>query len=149
MSGLTPEEQRELGSAHLARLLLQALRRVERASVDKLHERGHRGVRTGHIPVFASVDKGGTRITDLAARAGMTRQMMGRLVRELAEQGYVASHGDPVDQRAVIVTLTDRGWAFCDDAQEVITELEGEYATLLGGADLDRLRVALARLAAS
>jgi DNA-binding MarR family transcriptional regulator len=148
MSGLSPDDQRVLGTAHLARLLLQALRRVERASVDKLHGRGHEAVRTGHIPVFANVDAEGTRITDLAARAGMTRQMMGRLVRELEEHGYASSRPDPGDHRAVIVSLTERGWAFCHDAQEVMAELEREYETLLG-ADLDRLRAALSRLAGS
>ena len=149
MSALTASEQRELGSAHLARLLLQALRRVERASVEKLHGRGHRAVRTGHIPVFANTDADGTRITELAARAGMTRQMMGRLVRELEDHGYVASRVDPADQRAVIVTLTNRGWDFCHDAQEVMAELEAEYGDLLGDGGLDHLRTSLIALAAS
>jgi DNA-binding MarR family transcriptional regulator len=114
----------------------------------KLHERGHRDLRTGHIPVFSNVAAGGMRITDLAAQAGMTRQMMGRLVRELADLGYVTSHPDPADQRAVIVELTERGWQFCRDAQEVMVELEREYATLLGGDELAQLRSALVRLAA-
>src|SRR6266542_3146473 len=88
----TPDEQRELADAHLGRLLLQALRRVQASSVAKLQERGHPDVRTGHLPVFSNVEEEGTRITDLAARAGMTRQMMGRLVRELERQ-YAAMLG--------------------------------------------------------
>jgi DNA-binding MarR family transcriptional regulator len=143
---LAESERRELAGAHLGRLLLQALRRVEVASIRKLQERGHREVRTGHIPVFGNVAAGGMRITDLAAHAGMTRQMMGRLVRELEELGYVASRPDPADQRAVIVELTDRGWRFCKDAQEVMAELEREYETLLGDSELAHLRAALIRL---
>src|SRR6185295_19288107 len=92
---------------HLARLLLRALRAVQASYIERLQQRGHPGVRTGHIPVFAGLDPGGTRITDLANRAGMTRQMMGRLVRELADLGYLAADPDPHDQRAVIVTMTD------------------------------------------
>jgi DNA-binding MarR family transcriptional regulator len=140
---LSEEERRELAGAHLGRLLLQALRQVEAASMRKLRERGHRELRTGHIPVFGNVAAGGMRITDLAARAGMTRQMMGRLVRELEDLGYAASRPDPADQRAIIVELTDRGWQFCHDAQEVMVELEREYDAALGPGDLGRLRAAL------
>jgi DNA-binding MarR family transcriptional regulator len=147
MSHVSPEELRELGTAHLGRLLLQALRRVQATSVGKLQQRGHPAVRTGHIPVFGQVAAGPARITDLAASAGMTRQMMGRLVRELEDEGYVRSGPDLHDQRAVMVELTPRGVAFCDDAQQVMTEMEAEYAELLGGDGLDQLRTALARLA--
>ncbi len=148
MSELSTAELRELGSTHLARLLLRALRQVERWSVDRLHDRGHVGVRIGHIPVFANIDGTGTRITDLAARAEMTRQMMGRLVRELEEQGYVTSRTDPADQRAVVVTLTGRGWQFCRDANEVVAEMEAHYAELLGREGVAHLRTGLIRLAA-
>jgi len=143
-----PDELRELGTAHLGRLLLHALRRVQATSLSKLQERGHPTVRTGHIPVFSGVASGITRITDLAAAAGMTRQMMGRLVRELETEGYVRNRPDSHDQRAVVVELTPRGVAFCDDAQAVMTELEAEYADLLGGTGLVELRAALIRLAA-
>jgi len=141
----TPD-RRELASAHLGRLLLHAHRRVQVDSIAKLQERGHGEVRTGHIPVFSNVDKDGTRITDLAARAGMTRQMMGRLVRELESLGYATSRSDPADQRAIVVSLTENGWRFCDDAQEVMVELEREYADLLGDDGLHRLRDALLTL---
>jgi len=153
MTRPTAQELRKLGEAHLGRLLLQALRRVEAASVAKLHQRGHTGVRTGHIPVFSGVAPdgvgGNTRISDLAARGGITRQMMGRLVRELEEHGYVATSADPTDQRAVVVEMTARGWQFCRDAQEVMAELEVEYAGLLGGDRLGDLRRSLTELASS
>jgi DNA-binding MarR family transcriptional regulator len=72
--------------------------------------------------------------------------MMGRLVRELEELGYARSRPDPADMRAVVVELTDRGWQFCHDAQEVMVELEREYEALLGEGELVRLRAALLHL---
>ncbi len=146
---LTEAELHELGSAHLGRLLLQALRAVEADSVGRLRERGHEAVRTGHIPVFSGLGGGRRRITDLAAGAGMTRQMMGRLVRELEETGYVRSAGDPADQRATVVELTEHGWRFCHDAQDVMRDLERGYGELLGTGGLARLRKALSTLASS
>src|SRR4051812_17845452 len=107
----------------LGRLLLQAHRRAQAASLAKLQQRGHAQVRPGHLPVITNLDPEGTRITELANRAGMTRQMMGRLVRELEELDYVVSRPDPTDQRAVIVSLTERGTRFLADAPAAIADV--------------------------
>ena len=137
---------------HIARLLLRAVRAVQSTYIERLQQRGHPGLRTGHIPVLAGLNPGpgdggtegaGTRITDLANRAGMTRQMMGRLVRELEALGYLATATHPDDQRAVVVTMTERGHAIRTEAAAVITELEADYAVLLNDPDLVSLKGAL------
>lgn len=138
---------------HIARLLLRAVRAVQSTYIERLQQRGHPGLRTGHIPVFAglnpesagsdSAEGAGTRITDLANRAGMTRQMMGRLVRELEALGYLTTATHPDDQRAVVVTMTERGNAIRAEAAAVITELEADYAVLLDDPDLASLKGAL------
>lgn len=128
---------------HIARLLQRALREVQAEYIERLQARGHPGVRTGHIPVFAGIEPDGTRITDLADRGGMSRQMMGRLVKELESLGYLRTAADPADQRAVIVTMTRRGTALGTEAAAVIRELEHDYAKRLGDPGLTRLRAAL------
>ena len=131
---------------HIARLLLRAVRAVQSTYIERLQQRGHPGLRTGHIPVFAGLNTEGdegTRITDLANRAGMTRQMMGRLVRELEALGYLATATHPDDQRAVVVTMTERGQSIRTEAAAVIAELEADYAVLLKDPDLVALKGAL------
>ena len=146
---------------HIARLLLRAVRSVQATYIERLQQRGHPGLRTGHIPVLAGLAPdspdtdgdtdggadqpagGGTRITDLANRAGMTRQMMGRLVRELEALGYLATATHPDDQRAVVVTMTEQGNAIRAEAAEVIAELEADYAVLLHDPGLANLKGAL------
>ena len=135
-----------VNEAHIARLLLQALRAVQVTYLERLAERGYPGVRPGHIPVFAGLDPDGTRVTDLAERGGMTRQMMGRLVRELEQLGYLATRTDPADQRAVLVTMTDRGRALGVAAVDVIAGLERWYADTLGDPGLARLKGGLATI---
>jgi DNA-binding MarR family transcriptional regulator len=63
--------------------------------------------------VFENLDPGGTRLTELAARAGITRQPMTKLVSVLKQQGYLERRPDPSDGRARIVrpTLTGRQMA--------------------------------------
>jgi DNA-binding MarR family transcriptional regulator len=133
---------------HIARLLLRAVRAVQSTYIERLQQRGHPGLRTGHIPVFAGLNTEGgvvqgTRITDLANRAGMTRQMMGRLVRELEALGYLATATHPDDQRAVVVTMTEHGQSIRTEAAAVIAELEADYAVLLKDPELASLKGAL------
>jgi DNA-binding MarR family transcriptional regulator len=131
---------------HIARLLLRAVRAVQSTYIERLQQRGHPGLRTGHIPVFAGLNAEGdtgTRITDLANRAGMTRQMMGRLVRELEALGYLSTATHPDDQRAVVVTMTEHGQSIRTGAAAVIAELEADYAVLLNDPDLASLKGAL------
>jgi DNA-binding MarR family transcriptional regulator len=137
---------------HIARLLLRAVRAVQASYIERLQQRGHPGLRTGHIPLFAGLNPdspSGTRITDLANRAGMTRQMMGRLVRELETLGYLATAADPDDLRAVVVTMTERGNAIRAEAADVIAELEADYSILLKDPDLATLKGALLTIIAT
>src|SRR5258705_5108704 len=137
MSDITPDELRGLP---LGRLLLHAHRRAQAASLAKLQQRGHAEVRLGHLPVITNLDPAGTRITELATRAGMTRQMMGRLVRELEALDYVRSRPDPTDQRAVVVSLTERGEQFLAEAPTAMAEVDSDFADVLGPAELAHLR---------
>ena len=47
-----------------------------------------------HIP------PAGIRLTDLAARAGITKQAMAELVAEIERRGYLQRTADPADRRA-------------------------------------------------
>jgi DNA-binding MarR family transcriptional regulator len=135
------------GDDDLARLLLRAFRAVT-AKVDaQLADLGHADVRTGHAAVFTNLDPGGTRIVTMAQRAGVSRQAMSGLVRELEETGYVAVSPDPTDARATLVRLTAKGEKFCALAAEIVAAMEAEWVELLGRAELTRLRRSLHRLA--
>lgn len=146
MSDLTGAELRALP---LGRLLLQAHRRAQAASLAKLQASGHAEIRLGHLPVITNLDPEGTRITDLAARAGMTRQMMGRLVKELEALDYVRSRPHDTDQRAVVVSLTERGERFRSDAPAAMAAVDRDFTALLGPAELAALREMLVRVAES
>ena len=89
--------------------------------------------RAAHSAVFANIDlAAGTRLTDLARRATMTPQAMGELVDDLERLGYVRRVPDPVDRRAKLVVLTDRGRGSVEAAMAVIGAIEADITTLFG-----------------
>ncbi|MGH2873961.1 MAG: MarR family winged helix-turn-helix transcriptional regulator [Solirubrobacteraceae bacterium] len=89
------------------------------------------------------------RITELAAREGVTQPGITRLVDRLAGRGWVARDADPSDGRVVLVTLTDAGRAVHDSLraeyravmhEEMATLAERDVRTLADAIEiLDRL----------
>jgi DNA-binding MarR family transcriptional regulator len=92
------------------------------------------------------LNREGMRITEIAEQAGVTKQTAGALVDELAAGGYVSRRPDPVDARARLVILTDRGEQLCAAAGAEIGEVEAEWQTHLGAKAYAELRSALAAL---
>ena len=131
---------------HIGVLFQQLSRDFERRARATLRGRGHAGLQPSHQSVFASLGRAGTRLTDLAERAGTTKQAMGQLVDDLERQGYVERVPDPDDGRAKIVRLTRQGASFMDDAAEVVADIWRDYASLLGERELALLQNRLGSL---
>jgi DNA-binding MarR family transcriptional regulator len=132
-----------VGQDDLGHLLRQAVRAVDTATVRRMAELGHDGVRIAHAPVFLHLDPGGTRMVTLAQRVGISRQAIGQLVHDLQESGYLEVVPDPADGRAALVRLTSVGVAFCRQAAAAVRAQEREWEALLGAEATDGLRRAL------
>ena len=107
---------------------------------------GFDDIRPAHTPVFQHLAPEGSRVTELAERAGMTKQAMGYLIAYLEEHGYVERAPDPRDGRAQVVRRTERGWAINRTARRVVQEVQDEWARRLGDERMRELRTLLAAL---
>ncbi|MFC9559369.1 MarR family winged helix-turn-helix transcriptional regulator [Agromyces sp. NPDC056965] len=115
-------------------------RTLTAAIFERLAERGFGDVHQAHVAVFSALDPEGTRVSTLAARAGISRQAMSALVRTVAAAGYVTTESDPTDQRATIVRLDRRGAEFCRAAVVASAEANARIEQSLGPAETARLR---------
>jgi DNA-binding MarR family transcriptional regulator len=118
--------------ANVGTLLLLAYRRFETELFAELHRAGHLDLRPKHGAVLASVGPTGTRPSELAERAGMTKASMGELVDDLEALGYVLRASDPDDGRARRVVLTGAGLDVARLAQQVIAGIERRWAARIG-----------------
>src|ERR1700723_3764335 len=84
---------------------------------------GTEGIRPAHLQVFGVIKAEGTRLTDLAAWAGMSLSAMAELVDGLEQLGYVERRRDPEDGRAKLVLLTGSGWRAIRQGQRVIAHI--------------------------
>ena len=127
-------------SDNIGRLLLRAQRDFDAQLNARLRERGYPDVRLAHSALFAHIEPEGTRSSELAEQAGMTKQGMGQLVADLEKKGYVERVEDPVDRRTKLVRLTKKSRRHVRDAREIIGEIEEAYALRLGNGRLETLR---------
>ncbi len=100
-------------------------------------------IRVTHGCVFGYIDPEGTRLTELAERAHMTKQSVGEVASDLEQRGYVERVADPADGRAKIIRLTERGRDAQRVGRDLIDEIEREWAERFGEERIAALRDAL------
>jgi DNA-binding MarR family transcriptional regulator len=103
-------------------------------------------LRLSHLHVFGNIKADGTRLTDLAAWAGMTPPSMAQLVDELEAEGLLERRADPTDGRAKLVALTPSGWDAIRTGREIIARIEADYASRIGAERFEAMCWALQNL---
>lgn len=105
-------------------LLVLANRHVAAALQEHLVAAGFQDHRLVHHTVMAHVTREGLRLTELAARAGITKQAMSELVTDLVKRGYLQTKPDPADGRAKLITFADRGRRAVDAAMKAFGTID-------------------------
>jgi DNA-binding MarR family transcriptional regulator len=130
-----------VADADLLRLLLDGHRALSSELVSWMDERGYPDAKAGHAAVFMNIDRrSGTRLTDLARRAGITKQGMMLVVDDLEQRGYVRRVPDTEDARAKVVRLTARGRRYVAEARRAMAALEARVRRELGERRYEALR---------
>jgi len=107
---------------------------------------GFGDITTAQGRLFARIGPQGTRVTELAEHARITKQTAGFLVDQLERAGYVRRVPDPADARARLVRIAPRGEAAIAVARAAEAEVEVEWTRYLGKQGANQLRRALTRL---
>ncbi|WP_454198052.1 MarR family winged helix-turn-helix transcriptional regulator [Nocardia sp. Marseille-Q1738] len=127
-------------------LMFVAYRSMEERVFAALAEAGYGDISVAQGRLAARIAPQGSRITELAEQAQVTKQTAGFLVDQLERAGYVERMPDPRDGRARLVRLSERGRGMADYANEIADNIQGEWAAHLGARRMRNLREALTRL---
>ncbi len=132
----------------LIRLLNAALDSFSEELSKRLESAGFTDIRPSHGCVFGTIDPQGSRLTDLAHRARMTKQSVGEATTDLEHRGYLERVPDPDDGRAKIIRLTGRGREAQSIGRLLIVDIEAEWADRYGEQLISFLREALEAISA-
>lgn len=131
---------------NLGLLLFIPYRAMEDRVFAAMAEAGFGDVTPAQARVFQRIAPGGSRLTDLAEQAQITKQSAGFLVDQLERAGYVERVPDPTDARARLVRVSERGARAIPIAAAVVARVEAEWEAHLGKQRTRQLREALTRL---
>ncbi len=134
------------GELNLGLLCFIAYRAMETRIIDALATAGYDDLTVAQGRVFARIGPDGTRVTDLAEQARITKQTATFLVEQLERAGYVERVPDPTDARARLVRIAPRGRKAVAIARRAEAEVEAEWTRHLGRQSATQLRRALTRL---
>lgn len=133
-----PEQADTLGA-----LLRSPYRKLSERLYAEMASTGFPEIRPAHSVVFRHIAPSGSRLTDLAEVARLTKQSMAYLVGYLEKHGYVTIATDPDDGRAKLVQLTKRGQSFIKALLAASFRLETDIGKKMGSAKLQTLRTSL------
>ena len=123
-------------------LLRVPYERVREHILDRLHAAGFDDIDQAHFNVLQYPGPHGRRPSEITAHARVSKQAMNYLLNQLEARGYFERRADPDDARSTRIILTRRGEAVGKTVRQAVSELEHEWATLLGArrfATLKRL----------
>ena len=127
-------------------LLFVPYRAMETRVLDALVAAGFDDLTMAQARLAGRLAPDGSRLTELADQARITKQTAGFLVDQMERHGYVRRVPDPTDGRARLVRLAERGLAAAAVAAATVAQVEEEWVAHLGTARMRALREALGRL---
>ncbi|MGW5688016.1 MarR family winged helix-turn-helix transcriptional regulator [Nonomuraea sp. NPDC003754] len=125
----------------------QVLFSLQKELFGTLAEQGHPRLRPRHGAVMAYLDEAGSRATDLAQLSGQHKQVIGTLVDELVELGYVRREPDPRDRRAKLVVPTELGLDQMARSDRIVADIERRHAEAVGEEEYAAFRRVFRRVA--
>lgn len=112
---------------------------------EMLKGMGH-PVTSAHIKVMPHIDIDGTRLTELARRAHLTKQSAWELIKNMETHGYLERSVDLHDARAIRISYTKKGIEFFRDVCAGLAIREDDVAARIGKANAKCLKSLLAKL---
>lgn len=128
---------------HLGRLLGHAMRKFDERVLQLMaHNEGaplalanlaaRDQISAAHVHITRHLAIEGSRLTDLAQAAGMSKQAMGDLVDQCTAWGLVQRQSDLQDARAKRVVFTADGLAWLQAFKDAVSQAEAEFKQAVG-----------------
>ncbi|MEO0382693.1 MAG: MarR family winged helix-turn-helix transcriptional regulator [Pseudomonadota bacterium] len=131
----------ELRRTNLGKLLDEVHVGFDKLALHYLHEAGYPDLKAAHTHVLRTMRIDGSTLTDMAERAGISKQAMSKLVAVFEEWGFVEWRGGQGRQ----VFATDAGKELLKRGVLALRVAEATFFAALGAQEREALRALLLR----
>lgn len=127
----------------LSRLLLLARRNFVLEIGALIEKSGFPPMPDSCVMLLPYIDLQGTRSTEIADRAGMSKQAVTQVIGLMERLKLVEKRPDPDDARATLVSFTDFGTAYLMHMHTIIDRVEENLRNKIGNEQMAALRLLL------
>ena len=131
---------------HVGVLMFIANRWAETTVSEAVRRAGYDDITLAQARVSARIAPDGTRLTELAEQAQISKQTATHLINQMERGGYVERTIDPSDGRGRLVRFTDKGRDVIRIARKEETKIDAQWTAHLGERRMRQLREALTML---
>ena len=129
-----PRQRHELGI-----LLFVTNRALEQRAFNAVVAAGFTDITLAQARVAARIAPNGSRVSDLAEQARVSKQSAASLIEQLEKAEYVERVPDPTDGRARLVRITPRLRRVAEAADAEVARVLAEWADHIGNDRLQQL----------
>ena len=142
--GVPSVEQLEvLKSRSIAQLAMRCGRLINELGFAMARE-ANPDIRAGHLALMPHLEHTGSRVTEIAERAGISKQAVSVHVAELIDMRILEAVADPLDGRAKLIRFTKQGRAEIARGLGLLANIDARIREELGQRRSDALRRSLA-----
>ncbi len=113
--------------------------RVSAALLSALNKRGDEEISAAQLTFLAELDCGTNHASELARRAGVSRQAVHKMVRELAALGVLTVTTDDDRRNQKVIMFTEKGEKLMADCRRLIADMDSGLTNHLDEAEVKRL----------
>jgi len=129
-----------------ARLFLDSFRAFETELALRLSNEGFSDITTSNFNILRHLNPEGMHLSALAKDAQISKQAIGKMIKDLVNKNYVSVTPDEHDARAKHVRLTAKGKKLIELAVDAVMMMEHHYQTTLGKKNYDLLRQSITHI---
>ncbi len=135
-----------LRQTNLGRLIDDLHFFFESQALAYLREQNYPMIKSADAHVMRTMRLEGSRVTDMARQAGISKQAMSKLVTGFIEHGFLSWSDDPKDKRNRIVSATKAGRILLSNGLNALRRAEKDIVEIIGDEETERFRALLLRI---
>lgn len=121
-------------------LLRMAWTRFRQRMFESVRAAGYDDLQPVHVSLFRYPTIAGLRPGQLAEEAGLSKQAINDLLRQLEAMGYIALEPDPTDRRARRIVLTPRGSEVMECIRTAAAVIAEDWSRAVGEERFEAIR---------
>ncbi|RZM10436.1 MAG: MarR family transcriptional regulator [Pedobacter sp.] len=133
------DQYRTVRERSIGRIFWRIKRYTSSFIEPRLHALGYADFKMSYLMFLSNIEEKGITNNELAKRAGVTKQMMSKIVGLLETEGYIYTEKNPNDSRSSIIFLNERGKSLFVSLKSCMQEAREKFDLIVGHERMEQV----------